>query len=328
MHPGAARTGKPGGAGFPDRVERPNATQSLRARQPELEHVVWLAEQTSDAVIITDADGVIEYVNPAFEAMTGHARSDALGRTPAILKSGYHDAAFYRALWDQLRAGAEFRGVLINRRKNGEMYHEEKAIRPFVNGTGRITHFISTGRDVSDRVRAMEKLAHAATHDSLTDLPNRTLFFDRLAQALRYATRHAAAFAVAIVDIDRFKAVNDSHGHVVGDALLKSVAQRLRRAVREADTVARLGGDEFGLILLDAGNASSAGRILAKIVRAAAKPFEADGHAVRASVSIGACLYPSHALDESELMKHADEAMYEAKHAGGNSHRLYGEPAR
>ena len=307
-------------------VSSTDDSDRVKARQPELEHIVWLAEQSSDAIVITDANGVIEYVNPAFEMLTGYLRRDAVGRTPAILKSGYHDRTFYHVLWGTLRAGKEYRGVLVNRRKSGEAYNEEKAIRPFVNATGRITHFISTGRDVTDRVRTIEKLTYAATHDALTDLPNRTLYFDRLAQALRHAARRNAAFTVGVADIDRFKAVNDSLGHVAGDAVLKAVARRLVGCLREADTVARLSGDEFGLILLDAGEAASAARTLAKLVQAFAAPLQIEGQPFQATISIGACLYPTHAHEELEIMKHADEAMYQAKRAGGNAYRLYGVP--
>ena len=148
--------------------------------QPELQQLAWSVEQSSDAVIITDADGIIRYVNPAFEVMTGFTRGEAIGGNPALVKSGYHGPEFYRALWDALRSGVEFRGVFINRKKSGELFHAEQVIRPFFGPDGAVTHFVSISGDVSDRVRELASLTHAATHDSLTDLPNRRLFFDRL----------------------------------------------------------------------------------------------------------------------------------------------------
>ena len=175
-------------------------------------------------------------------------------------------------MWGALRSGVEFRGVLINRKKSGELFHEEKVIRPFFGSDGRVTHFVSIGRDVTDRIREMEDLTRAATHDSLTDLPNRRLFFDRLGQALRQAARRGTGLAVAVVDIDRFKAINDLHGHLAGDAVLQGVASRLQRCVREEDTVARLGGDEFGLILLDATDPAVVAALLEKILRSIAVP--------------------------------------------------------
>jgi diguanylate cyclase (GGDEF)-like protein/PAS domain S-box-containing protein len=290
--------------------------------QPELQRLTWSVEQSSDAVVIADADGLIQYVNPAFEAMTGFTRAEAIGRTPAIVKSGHHGPDFYRALWDALRRGTEFRGVFINRKKGGELFHAEQVIRPFFGPDGRITHFVSIGRDVSERIREIETLTRAATHDSLTDLPNRRLFFDRLGQALRQAVRRSSGLAVAVVDVDRFKAINDLYGHLGGDAVLQAVASRLQHCVRDEDTVARLGGDEFGLILLDAADADVVGALLDKILRTFAAPVAVSDRAIPASVSIGACLYPSEAGDEGELMQRADEAMYRAKRAGGNCYRL------
>jgi diguanylate cyclase (GGDEF)-like protein/PAS domain S-box-containing protein len=280
------------------------------AAPPELQQFTWSVEQSSDAVIVTDAHGVI------------FARSEATGRSPAIVKSGHHGPDFYRTLWAALRAGVEFRGVFINRKRSGELFHAEQVIRPFFGPDGRVTHFVSISRDVTDRVREMESLAHAATHDSLTDLPNRRLFFDRLGQALRQAVRHGTGLAVAVVDIDRFKTINDLHGHVAGDAVLQGVATRLQHCVREADTVARLGGDEFGLILLDAADPAVVAPVLEKILHAFVAPMPIDDHEIPASISIGACLYPTGGSDERELLKFADNAMYRAKQAGGNCYRL------
>jgi diguanylate cyclase (GGDEF)-like protein/PAS domain S-box-containing protein len=290
--------------------------------QPELQKLAWSVEQSSDAVVIADADGVIQYVNPAFEAMSGFVRSEAIGRKPAIVQSGHHGPDFYRALWDTLSAGVEFRGVFINRKKSGELFHAEQVIRPFFGPDGRITHFVSIGRDVSERLREIETLTRAATHDSLTDLPNRRLFFDRLGQALRHALRRSSGLAVAVVDVDRFKTINDLYGHLGGDAVLQAVASRLQHCVRDEDTVARLGGDEFGLILLDTADPEVVPALLDKILRTFATPVAVDDRAISASVSIGACLYPSEAGDERELMQRADEAMYRAKREGGDCYRL------
>jgi diguanylate cyclase (GGDEF)-like protein/PAS domain S-box-containing protein len=290
--------------------------------QTELQRLAWSVEQSSDAVIIADADGVIEYVNPAFEAMTGFARSEAIGRKPAIMKSGHHGPEFYRDLWGALRAGVEFRDVFINRKKGGELFHADQVIRPFFGSGGRITHFVSIVRDVSDRIREIESLTHAATHDSLTNLPNRQLFFDRLGQAVRQVARRGGGLAVAVVDVDRFKAINDVYGHLAGDAVLQRVASYLQRCVRNEDTVGRLGGDEFGLILLDVSDPAAVAGLLEKILRAFASPIQVDHHAIPTSVSIGACLYPASGGDERELVQFADQAMYRAKQVGGNCCRF------
>lgn len=268
-------------------------------------------EECPDAVMATDRAGRIEYVNSAYERLTGYARAELVGRTPALLKSGTHEADFYRRLWAALLAGQDFRAVFCNRKKNGELYYEEKIIRPLPDG------FVSFGRDVTARSLELEKLGHAATHDSLTDLPNRSLFLDRLGQALRHAARRGEELTVAIMDIDQFRNTNNRFGHLAGDAVLRAVAQRTLACVRDSDTVARIGGDEFALIFTDAGEEAVAA-VLQKIVAANAAPVEFEGRALPVSVSIGACAYPRCATREFELRRQADLRMYQAKHAGGS----------
>ena len=286
------------------------------------EQVAWLLEGSLDTALLTNPHGVIEYANPAFQAVTGHGRDEAIGQTPAILKSGQHSRAFYCRLWSTLLAGGEFCDVLVNRRKNGEIYHEEKTIRPLFDARGRISHFLSSGRDVSTRIAEMQRLTRVATHDNLTDLPNRALFLDRLEQAVFHARRSGQHFAVALLDVDHFKAVNDSLGHAAGDAVLRVVAQRLLECVREVDTVARLGGDEFGLALQGAVDVCSASRVLRKVVRVFAKSVVVDGTDLSVSVSVGACLSAADGDDGHVLLGRADAAMYRVKRAGGNSFQL------
>ena len=273
------------------------------------------AEQCPDAVIVTDRDGRVEYVNAACERVTGYGRDELVGRSPAALKSGTHEADFYRALWSSLLSGREFRGVFANRRKSGELYYEEKIIRPLGSG------FVSFGRDVTERARELQRLAHAATHDSLTDLPNRSLFLDRLGQALRQAQRRHEPLTVGVLDIDRFRDSNNHYGHLAGDAVLQAVAERTKRCLREADTVARIGGDEFGLILTGTA-AAAAGRVLEKIVAANAAPVAFEGRELPLSVSLGACTYPDDGGSELDLRERADLRMFEAKRAGGNRYFL------
>lgn len=280
-----------------------------------VERASWLLENSGESAYITDPGGTIEYVNPAFETMTGFGEDEAIGRTPAIVKSGVQPDAFYRDMWSTLHAGQEFRGVLVNRRRDGSLFHEEKSIRPLFDEAGRIAHYLSCGRNVSEWLQRQDLLQHQATHDALTGLPNRTLFTDRLERAIAQAERSGESFTVAMVDLAGFKTINDCHGHVAGDEALKDIAQRLAGCVREADTVARWGGDEFALLLRDAGDTD---RVMNAIVEAGRAPA-ACGGTVR--LSLGACRFRAGGHSAASLLEAADRAMYEAKHEGGDRYR-------
>jgi diguanylate cyclase (GGDEF)-like protein/PAS domain S-box-containing protein len=280
-------------------------------------------EQTADSVVITNLEGTIEYVNPAFERNTGFRREEAVGQTPRIVKSGEHDAAFYKRLWGTILRGDVFRDVLVNRRKDGSLYYEEKTITPLKNTKGEITHFVSTGKDVTERMEAQQRLDRLAYYDTLTGLPNRNLFRDRLRHALERAQRSTRPVAVLVLDLDNFKTINDSLGHEVGDQLLKAVAERLRESVRGEDTVARLGGDEFVLVLEGVGPAQDVAGAAQKLLDALAPPFELDGHEVFAGASIGIAMSPSDGGDADILLKNADTAMYRAKERGRNIYQFY-----
>lgn len=425
----------------------------LRARLAELEQrelaqherearLRWLSsvvDQTDDAVVITDRNGTIVYVNPAFERRTGYTKEEAIGQTPRIVKSGMQNIDFYEQLWKIISEGGIFRGVLINRAKNGEHYYEEKTITPLKDENGTITHYVSTGKDITSRMAADEErkrlvaileattdlvaiataegeivylnraakrclgkaeketpgrvmlseiypewaralvmgegiptairngvwqaetaildrsghelpvsqlfLAHStpsgeveflstiardisdrkaqtanleyrATHDPLTTLPNRALFFDRLRHTLLAAQRERASFALFILDLDRFKEINDTHGHAVGDLILQEVGLRLREALRESDTVARIGGDEFAVILPNV-DLSGARRAADKILAVLGPPMAAGQLSFSVTASIGIVLFPAHGREIDGLMRRADEIMYAAKRSGG-----------
>jgi diguanylate cyclase (GGDEF)-like protein/PAS domain S-box-containing protein len=281
----------------------------------------WSAEELPDAVMITDAEGIIEYVNPAFEALTGHRRAELLGRTPAVLKSGAQQARFYRRLWRRLLAGRTFRGVFVNRRKNGRVFYEEEIIRPVLDAKGKVRHFVCSGRDVTRQMIDFGRFKHAATHDSLTDLPNRTLFLDRLSQAVRQAARRKEPLAVAIFDLDGFREANNRYGHLAGDAVLQAVARRTTGCVREVDTVARIGGDEFAIILENV-TRRDAQLVFRKVLAATAPPVRFAKHRMAVGLSIGVCMYPRGARTQDALRRCADRAMYSAKRAGGNRCRF------
>ena len=280
-------------------------------------------EKVADSIFITDCNGVIEYMNPAFEMITGYCREEALGQTPRIIKSGKHDEQFYQQIWETLLQGEVYRNVFINRRKDGQLYHEAVTITPLTDEHGKITHYISSGKDITESIQTQERLHHLAHHDALTGLPNRVLFVERLKHALQRAERRKRAVAVLFLDMDRFKIVNDTLGHEAGDRLLQAMAARLHACIREGDTVARFGGDEFAGFLSDVASPEDVAVVVSKFLDALAPPFLIDGHELFISGSIGISLYPEDGTDTQTLMKNADSAMYRAKQKGGNTSEFY-----
>ncbi len=296
---------------------------SRRLSETQMQKLSRVLEQTADAVMVTDRDGVIEYVNPALETMTGYSRAELVGRKPSVFRSGIQDEAFYRKMWGTILAGEIFSDVLVNRRKDGSLYYEEKLISPIKDGEGNITHFVATARDITERMAAQVRLAHLAHHDALTELPNRALFLDRLKQALARARWHGRLVAVIFLDLDRFKVINDTLGHDIGDRLLQQMSARLQSGVRERDTVARLGGDEFAILLDDMADQSDVGLIARKVLDALAPSFDLDGRELYVTASLGVSLYPNDGDAAATLLKNADTAMYRAKESGKNNYQFY-----
>lgn len=282
-----------------------------------------LMDEAPDAVLLTDRAARILYVNQACEVLTGYSRQELLGATPALLGSGRQSAEFYARMWTVLLSGKPFSGMLENRHRNGQIFKQEMTIHPLRDDRGQISHFLSIGREVTHRIAEVERLTWAATHDPLTDLPNRSLFLDRLEQAVGYAQRNDEAFMVALLDLDGFKAVNDTCGHVAGDTLLCSVAQRLGQSMRQTDTIARLGGDEFGLLLMGGGDPAAAVQVLAKIVETVAQPVAYATGPLRVTASIGACRWHHGVSDGQTLLNLADRAMYRTKISRGNGFHLH-----
>ena len=426
------------------------ARRAGRQAQQTLVKLSQAVEQTADIVYITDLEGRIEYANPAFERLTGYDRHAVSGQTPRILKSGRHDNAFYQNLWQTILAGGVFQDILTNKKENGTLYFEEKTITPLKDLQGRITHFISTGKDITERERALDelreseqrfhgifdqaavgialvaldghwlrvnqklcdivgypesemltlsfqditypedkaldlaytqrllangiphfslekryvrkdgavvwinltvslvrdaagvpkyfitvteditrrketeaKLTYLANHDALTGLANRTRLHDRLEQAIAVASRSGHAVAVLLLDLDRFKNINDSLGHDIGDRLLLAIADRLSDCVRSGDTVARLGGDEFVLVLGELDRPEDAASVAKQALAAVSRTLVIESHELTLSTSIGISLYPRDGGDASSLLKNADAALYRAKSVGRNVFQFY-----
>lgn len=291
--------------------------------QEKLQLAATVFENTAEGVLITDIDQRISAVNRAFSEITGYSEIEALGQTPRLLASGQHDSAFYLAMWHQLTDEGHWQGEIYNKRKNGELYPSWLTISAVRNSDREITHFVAVFADISSIKHAQAKLDYQAHHDPLTGLPNRTLFENRLQGVLTCAQVSNRQGAVLFLDLDRFKHINDSLGHPVGDLLLKGIAQRLKEQVRDVDTVARLGGDEFIILLPGLHKPSDASTIANKLLACFNAPFQAGEHEFFTSASIGISLYPQDGTDVSTLIRNADAAMYRSKAKGRNRVEAY-----
>ena len=301
---------------YADITARKEAEEKLRLSATVLEHI-------ADGVMVVDADGIIVTINPAFTQITGYSEAEALGRHASLTRSARHDAAFYQALWDELAASGFWRGEIWNQRKNGEVYLEWLTISAVRDTRAGSTHYVGVFSDITLIKESQEKLDHMAHHDPLTALPNRLLFHDRLQHALLRAARDREQLAILFIDLDRFKNVNDTLGHHVGDELLQKVAGQLTARLREGDTLARLGGDEFIVLLERIDGEYGATQVAEKLVTMFEQPFTVAGHELFVTCSVGISLYPDDALDLNMLIRNADVAMYQAKARGRNGYRFY-----
>ncbi|AZF02287.1 Sensory box/GGDEF family protein [Pseudomonas orientalis] len=291
--------------------------------QEKLQQAATVFESTAEGVLITDTRQNISAVNRAFSEITGYSEAEALGHTPRLLASGLHDSAFYAAMWHQLTTHGHWQGEISNRRKNGELYPSWLTISAVRNREEVVTHFVAVFADISSLKLAQARLDYQAHHDPLTGLPNRTLFESRLQAALNGQQESGNQGAVLFLDLDRFKHINDSLGHPVGDLLLKDIAVRLKDQLRDIDTVARLGGDEFIILLPGLQQASDAQYLANKLLDCFTPPFQAGEHEFFISASIGTSLYPQDGNDVATLVKNADAAMYRSKAKGRNRVESY-----
>jgi diguanylate cyclase (GGDEF)-like protein/PAS domain S-box-containing protein len=276
-----------------------------------------------EGIMIADADGIIVEVNDAFTRITGFERSDAIGQSPRILKSGRQTPEFYAQLWQSLADQHYWSGEIWNQRKNGELYAQGLTISAVRDSLGRTQNYVGLFTDITRTKELQEQLQRIAHYDALTNLPNRVLLADRLQQALAQCRRKNSSVAVVYLDLDDFKTVNDSHGHGVGDDLLVAVAQRMKEALREGDTLSRIGGDEFVAVLVNLEQTQSHQPAIARLLQAAAAPVVVDGLPLQVSVSIGVTLYPQDPGDPDLLLRHADQALYVAKQLGKNRYHLF-----
>ncbi len=299
------------------------AVQKLRAAEA-LKQAAAVFESTRDGVLITDLAPRIVAVNRAYTEITGFSAEEVVGRNPAVLRSGRHDESFYQAMWAQLLETGSWQGEVWNRRKTGELYPQWLSISTVPDEHGLPRHYVGVFTDISQLRQSEEQLQHLAHHDPLTGLPNRLLAQSRLQHAIERSERHGFQVAAVYLDLDRFKNVNDSLGHPVGDELLVLLAQRLRGRLREEDTLARLGGDEFLLVLESINAPRQASTVAQALIDALAQPFTlSGGQEIFIGMSVGISLCPGDASSVTELIQHADLAMYQAKRSGRNTFRFH-----
>jgi diguanylate cyclase (GGDEF)-like protein/PAS domain S-box-containing protein len=303
------------------------ASVTASTRQQRLYELSRVVEQSEELVYITDKGGNIQYVNPAFEVVTGYMAHEVIGMNPRFLKSGKQDEAHYQQLWQTILAGKPFQDIFINKRKDGRFYYEEKLITPIYDEKSReIVQFVSTGRDISEvyRIKEMRDIfCELAYHDALTGLPNRPYLHEQLSRAMQSADRLEKLVAVVFLDLDGFKPVNDTLGHGIGDALLQNVAVRLQHIFRKTDTVGRLGGDEFLVIVEHLEQVEAVEKLADKLIEEISKPYYFDKKEVSISASVGISLYPFENLEPDTLINQADKAMYLAKNRGKNRYCFY-----
>lgn len=281
-------------------------------------------QQTDDIVIITDKQGNIEYVNPAFERVTGFSADEARGQTPgSLVMADVETRGNYTEMWQVLTRGEPYRGTFINRRKNGSMYYEQKTITPIKNSQGEISYFLSTGKDITDDLQLQERLRNLLNYDVLTGLLNRNLFVDRLNQLYEQSQWDLRQLAIVIINIDRFKNINSSLGHQIGDEVLRAIAQRLKEYFRPVDIVARLVGNTFAIVLVDQEDVDRIIDYTRNLLTFIAKP----NYVLEKEIAVSACVGVAIALDDrngaAELLRNAEAAMYQAKQRGPNQIEFY-----
>jgi diguanylate cyclase (GGDEF)-like protein/PAS domain S-box-containing protein len=297
-------------------IEQKQAEEKLKRAASVFTHA-------HEGIMITDASGTITEVNDAFSCITGYAPEEMLGKHSKILKSERQLSDVYAKMWAETIAEGHWHGELLSRRKNGTDYPIMLTTSAVKDSAGLVQHYVSLCTDISLMKEHHGQLERMAHYDALTNLPNRVLLADRLSQSMVQCQRRDKSLAVAFMDLDGFKTINDQHGHNVGDELLIEVAQRMQGALREGDTLARIGGDEFIAVMIDLDNIEDSQPVLERLLLAAAYPFNVGDDVMHVSASIGVTFYPQDLVDADLLMRHADQAMYVAKQAGKNRYHLF-----
>jgi diguanylate cyclase (GGDEF)-like protein/PAS domain S-box-containing protein len=301
----------------------PGAAADLERENAELRLYRTVFDMAAEGIMVTDADNRILAVNPAFTVVTGFEPSEVIGATPRCLQSGLHDDAFFERLWHDVHRHGRWEGELFNRRRNGEIYRSWLSIATERDGRGQIRRHVGIFRDISEMRDTAEKLWQQTNFDPLTKLPNRSLFLDRLLQALVQAGRGNRRVALVFIGLDGFKNINDTLGHTIGDKVLEEAARRFKTALRQGDTLARFGGDEFTAVLTGIVTVDEVERVVRALLESLAEPFLIEAHQILISCSVGISLWPGDGEDVEALMRNSTSALRKAKSAGRNTFRFF-----
>ena len=279
-------------------------------------------ENSYNSIVMTDVDSNIIYVNEIAEKETGYSRDELIGQNPRVLKSGLNDESFYQELHDALEEGKKWEGEFINKKKDGSLLYEKSSIMPIFQH-GELVNYLAIKLNITDYIEEQHKVKYMAYHDALTALPNRLNIEEYLKNRLPIATRSDSKIAILFIDLDRFKIINDTLGHDVGDELLIEASKRMRSGLRDSDMLARVGGDEFVIVIESPNDSYSAAHVCEKILQLFSEPIQTKSHLLNITLSIGVSIFPDDDTDYIQLFKYADIAMYEAKDAGKNTYRYY-----
>ena len=298
--------------------------QRDEAQRLQQVNAAMVFSHTNEGILITDAAANILDVNNAFSLITGYSREEVLGKNPRIFSSGRQDEAYYANMWQDLRLHGHWRGEIWNRRKDGEVFAELLTISAVADSQGQVKQYVALFSNITAAKQLQDRLENLAHFDALTNLPNRVLLADRLQQAISQGQRRGSQVAVVFIDLDGFKAINDIHGHDVGDQLLIAVSHRMRLVLRDGDTLSRQGGDEFVALLVDLPNADTCTPLLQRLLDAASAPVQAGTQVVQVSASMGVTFFPQHQeIEGDQLLRQADQAMYQAKQSGKNRFHFF-----
>ncbi|MDH5637849.1 MAG: EAL domain-containing protein, partial [Nitrospinota bacterium] len=301
---------------YSDITERKQAEEQLK-----LAALVY--ENAAEGVMVTDAAGMIQYVNPSFTKITGYNPEEVIGQNPRLLQSDRHPKAFYQEMWKSLTEKDKWQGEIWNRSKNGIPYLVRENITVIRDSNGKVDRYAAVFHDITELNRSEKEIKYQAYHDLLTGLPNRWLFNDRLKQAIGRAARDEKKLALLFVDIDNFKKVNDNFGHHSGDLLIQGVGMRLAACVRDTDTVSRYAGDEFVLVMENVKSEKDVASVAAKIIDTMADPYTHQGKNIHSTVSVGIAMYPADGKTEEDLVRNADLAMYHVKDSTKNNYSFF-----